>query len=69
VTAPLLRPRDVARILAISEASVYELVKSKKLIAVTFQAWEPRKSPNRATVRISETSVADFIQANTRRDG
>jgi len=59
--SPLLRARDTAKLLSVSEATIYHLAKVGKLTPTTFQAWTGK----RQTVRFAEQSVADFIREHT----
>lgn len=61
MTGPLLRARDVAKILSVSEAMVYALAKTEKLRPTTFQAWAGKRS----TIRFTETAVQTFIAEHT----
>jgi len=61
VTSPLLRARDVAKLLSISEAMVYALAKTGKLPPTTFQAWQGKRS----TVRFTAAAVQSFIDTHT----
>jgi len=60
----LLRPEDVARRLAVSKQTIYNLVKAGALDAVLFST-----RPGRQTVRFTEESVGSFISANSHERG
>lgn len=62
MTAPLLiRARDAAKLLAVSEATIYQLAKVGKLTPTIFQAW----SGKRGTVRFTEAAIQAFIAEHT----
>ena len=61
MTPPLLRARDAAKLLSISEAMVYALAKAGKLTPTVFQAWTGKRS----TIRFTVQAVEDFIRQHT----
>ena len=61
MTAPLLRARDFARRLGVTEVTVYNLVRAGKVSAVLFST-----RPGRQTVRFTEEAVQEFIRQHTR---
>ena len=62
---PLLRSRDVAKLLGISEAMVLVLSRTGKLPSVRFHAW-PGKT---GTVRFTQEAVREFIEKHTKGGG
>jgi excisionase family DNA binding protein len=63
MTSPLLRPRDVARLLVVSEQTVRNLARAGVLRAVTFKS-----CGSKWTVRFRAEDVEEFVTGNL-RDG
>ena len=68
MTAPLLRPKGVARILGVFRSPSYNLVCAGQFAAVRFRARPGKDGKDRLTIRISEKAVESFITQHT-RDG
>ncbi len=63
----LLRPNDVAKLLGVTTATIYNLVKAGRLPAVAFST-----KPGRETVRFETAAVEEFIaehRTKSRRTG
>lgn len=61
--SPLLRARDVAKILCVSETTVRNLVAEDRLQAVRFRA-RPGEKGDRMTIRFRAEDLEEFIMAN-----
>jgi len=64
---PLLKPRDVARLLGVTETTVLGLAKSGKLPSVRFQTWAGKS--DRGTVRFTPEAIQQFIEEHTKGGG